>query len=78
MSIDQDFVNFDRLGVNANINRGHYTKPSVHCVREHENALALIPSQKEVEGPYFRVVQTSDPLNRPRLEDFPNGKIVTD
>lgn len=61
------------LGLNVDAARNDQTKPSVHRISEHENALASLPQKKEFDGPYFRVVKSGITLNGPRLESFPNG-----
>jgi hypothetical protein len=61
------------LGLNVDAARDDHTKPTVHRISEHENALASLAQKKEFEGPYFRVVKSNNTLNGPRLENFPNG-----
>jgi len=73
-SIDHDDANQDSLpGLNVDVARGDHSKPTVHRISEHENALAALPQKKEFEGPYFRVVKSGSILNGPQLENFPNG-----
>ena len=74
MSIDYDDATQEPLlGLNVDVARGDHTKPTVHHISEHENALASLPQKKEFRGPYFRVVKSGSTLDGPRLENFPNG-----
>ena len=73
-SVDHDgAIQEPLLGLNVDVAREDHTKPTVHRISEHENALASLPQKRAFEGPYFRVVRSDSTFNGPRLENFPNG-----
>jgi hypothetical protein len=78
-SVDHDIATRQPLlGLIVDVAREDHTKPAVHRIFEHENALKSLSQKKLFEGPYFKVVKSGSTLNGPRLEDFPNGISVLD